>query len=80
MAMTDGTEFTLQDSWRARDSRPLPCRWTGKTVFVVGNSAKTQVKIRTEKPEADDQVRRVQTVNGYYGHALKAKDRVVIPR
>ena len=48
-------------------------------MFVVGNSAKTQVKIRTEKPVADDQVRRVQTVNGYYGHALKARDRVVIP-
>ena len=26
MAMTDGTEFTLQDSWRVRDPRPLPCR------------------------------------------------------
>ena len=37
-------------------------------MFVVCNSAKTQVKIRTEKPVADDQVRRVQTVNGYYGH------------
>ena len=46
MAMTDGTEFTLQNSWRARDSRPLPCRWTGKTVFIIGNSAKTQVKVR----------------------------------
>ena len=35
--------------------------------------------LRSEKPVADDQVRRVQTVNGYYGHALKARDRVVIP-
>ena len=76
MAMTDGAEFTLQDSWRARDPRPLPCRWTEKSVFVVGNSAKTQVKIRTEKPVADDQVRRVQTVSGFYGHALRAKGRV----
>eukprot|EP00439_Symbiodinium_sp_Y106_P079851 s1908_g18.t1 len=57
MAMTDGTEFTLQNSWRARDSRQGP----------------------SEKSVADDQVRRVQTVNGYYGHALKAKDRAVIP-
>ena len=79
MAMTDGTEFTLQDSWRARDPRPLPCRWTGKTVFVVGTSAKTQVKIRTEKPVADDQLRRAQTVNGVYGHANRARDCVVIP-
>ena len=79
LAMTDGTEFTLQDSWRARDSRPLPCRWTGKTVFIVGKSARTQVKIRSDKPVADDQVRRVQTVNGYHGHALKARDRVLVP-
>ena len=79
MAMTDDTECTLQDSWRARDPRPLSCRWTGKTVFVVGHSAKTQVKIRAEKPVADDQVRRVQTVNGCYGHALRAKNRAVIP-
>ena len=42
LAMTDGTEFTLQDSWRACDRRPLPCRWTGKTVFVIGNSVTPQ--------------------------------------
>ena len=41
-AMTDGTEFTLQDNWRAKDSRTLPCRWTGTTVF---NTAKTKVKV-----------------------------------
>ncbi|CAE7201943.1 GABBR2 [Symbiodinium sp. CCMP2592] len=65
MAMTDGTEFTLQDSWRSSDTRSLPCRWTGKTVFVIGSSAKTQIKVRTRMPNADDTGRRVQTANGY---------------
>ncbi|CAE7806513.1 JNK [Symbiodinium sp. CCMP2592] len=79
MAMTDGTEFTLQDSWRSSDTRSLPCRWTGKTVFVIGSSAKTQIKVRTRMPNADDTGRRVQTANGYYGHALRAKGRTVVP-
>ncbi|CAE7620794.1 JNK, partial [Symbiodinium sp. CCMP2592] len=79
MAMTDGTEFTLQDSWRSSDVRSLPCRWTGKTVFVIGSSAKTQIKVRTSLPNNDGTERRVQTANGYYGHALRAKGRVVVP-
>ncbi|CAE7035015.1 unnamed protein product [Symbiodinium sp. CCMP2592] len=79
MAMTDGTEFTLQDSWRSSDARSLPCRWTGKTVFVIGSSAKPQIKVRTRMPNADDTGRRVQTANGYYGHALRAKGRTIVP-
>ncbi|CAE7624163.1 Clec16a [Symbiodinium sp. CCMP2592] len=79
MAMTDGTEFTLQDSWRLSDVRSLPCRWTGKTVFVIGSSAKTQIKVRTSLPNKDGTERRVQTANGYYGHALRAKGRIVVP-
>ncbi|CAE6962770.1 unnamed protein product [Symbiodinium sp. CCMP2592] len=79
MAMTDGTEFTLQDSWRSSDTRSLPCRWTGKTVFVIGSSAKTQVKVRTRVPNTENTGRRVQTANGYYGHALRAKSRTVVP-
>ncbi|CAE7248022.1 JNK [Symbiodinium sp. CCMP2592] len=79
MAMTDGTEFTLQDSWRSSDVRSLPCRWTGKTVFVFGSSAQTQIKVRTSLPNNDGTERRVQTANGYYGHALRAKGRVVVP-
>ncbi|CAE7345631.1 unnamed protein product [Symbiodinium sp. CCMP2592] len=79
MAMTDGTEFTLQDSWRSSDTRSLPCRWTGKTVFVIGSSAKTQIKVRTRVPNTVNTGRRVQTANGYYGHALRAKSRAVVP-
>ncbi|CAE6971381.1 unnamed protein product, partial [Symbiodinium sp. CCMP2592] len=79
MAMTDGTEFTFQDSWRSSDVRSLPCRWTGKTVFVIGSSAKTQIRVRTSLPNKDGTERRVQTANGYYGHALRAKGRVVVP-
>ncbi|CAE7251308.1 JNK [Symbiodinium sp. CCMP2592] len=79
MAMTDGTEFTMQVSWRTADVRSLPCRWTGKTIFVIGSSTKTQVKVRTTLPSKDGTERRVQTANGYYGHALRAKERPVIP-
>ncbi|CAE7248571.1 JNK [Symbiodinium sp. CCMP2592] len=79
MAMTNGTKFTIQDSWRVRDTRSLPCRWTGKTIFVIGSSAKTQVKVRTTMPSKDGTERRVQTANGYYGHALRAKARTTIP-
>ncbi|CAE7248599.1 unnamed protein product [Symbiodinium sp. CCMP2592] len=79
MAMTDGTEFTLQDSWRSSDTRSLPCRWTGKTVFVIGSSAKTQIKVRSRVPNTENTGRRVQTANGYYGHALRAKSRTVVP-
>ncbi|CAE7488465.1 unnamed protein product [Symbiodinium sp. CCMP2592] len=79
MAMTDGTEFTIQDAWRAHDTRSLPCRWTGKTIFVIGSSAKTQVKVRTTMPSKDGTERRVQTANGYYGHVLRAKVRTTIP-
>ncbi|CAE7211779.1 unnamed protein product [Symbiodinium sp. CCMP2592] len=63
----------------AADTRSLPCRWTGRTIFVIGPSAKTQVKVRTSMPSKDGTERRVETANGYYGHALRAKARCVIP-
>ncbi|CAE7815308.1 unnamed protein product [Symbiodinium sp. CCMP2456] len=78
-AMTGGTEFTLQDSWRSKDSRTLPCRWTGKTVVVIGNPAKSKVKVSFDKMKAPDGLATARTKSGFNGHALQANARINVP-
>ena len=75
-AMTDGTEFTLQDNWRAKDSRTLPCRWTGTTVF---NTAKTKVKVSYDECAAPAELKTAGSRNGFCGHALQSIDCIIIP-
>ncbi|CAE7247081.1 JNK [Symbiodinium necroappetens] len=78
-AMTDGTEFTLQDNWRKKDPCTLPCRWTGKTVFVIGNAGKAKVKVSFDECATPAQLKTVQPKGGFYGHALQSIDSVIVP-
>ena len=79
MAMTDGTEFTVQDSWRAADPRPLPCRWTGKTVFVTGRQPKAMVKVKTVVTGITIEKRTACAASGFLGHALISSAAVQVP-
>ena len=67
--MTDGTEFTLQDSRPCSDSRALSCRWTGKTIFTSGSTSKDPVKVSAH---AGDLPATLSTARAAHCHALNA--------